>query len=68
MDSDLTASEDALRATKILVNALDGIAKMKWVDVWDVPEKLTAVQTFPKNILRFMLTYYKKEGLLKNVL
>lgn len=68
--SNMTASEVVLSAIKTLDDALDGIAKKKWVNFWAVFIKLGAVQTFSKQILTSALKtssmYYKDRGLFKN--
>lgn len=57
--SDLTQSEDILRAAKNLVVALDRIFLKKRVDVCTISKILAAVHTFLKHVLHLALTYYK---------
>lgn len=58
-NSDLTASDNVLSAARTLVDAGNGIAKMKGAGVWAVPKQIVAVQMLPKHILPFISIYYR---------
>lgn len=64
-DSNLTALEDVLTGTKALVIALDGLASKETSRFLGYSQKAFRCAKLSKDILHFMVMYFKEEGLLK---